>query len=257
MLEAEEVTKVFDRPPGWLRPLIRAAVTEPVEALRSVSLRVDAGEIVGLVGPNGAGKTTLLKIICTLLEPTAGHVRVSGFDVTREPHEVCRRLGLVLEGDQGLFDRLTGLENLEFYGALAGMGRRAARDRAHETLELLGLAHRDKLVFGYSSGMRMRLSVGRALMADPPLLVLDEPTRSLDPLASRLMSDLIRDLSAQGRAVLLADHRLDEMVATCTRIVGLVHGEIRYHGTPEDLLESPAGAAASLLQMLEQEAQRP
>jgi ABC-2 type transport system ATP-binding protein len=257
MLEAEEVTKTYDRPPGWLRPVMRAAVSEPVDALRGVSLRVDAGEVVGLIGPNGAGKTTLLKIISTLLEPTSGRVRVGGFDVVRDQHEVCRRLGLVLEGDQGLYDRLSGLQNLEFYGALAGMSRRAARARAHEILELLELADRDKLVFGYSSGMRMRLSVGRALMADPPLLVLDEPTRSLDPLASRFMSRLIRDLASRGRAVLLADHRLDEVVATCSRIVGLVHGEIRYRGTPEELVEAPAGAAAALMDMLEREAQLP
>lgn len=239
----------------WLRPLVRAAVRAPVQAVDHVSFAVSAGEIVGLVGPNGAGKTTVLKIIATLLEPTAGQVTVEGYDVMSDAREVCRRLGLVLEGDQGLYDRMSGLQNLEFYGMMAGMSRRVARARARSLLDRFDLKHRDKLVFGYSAGMRMRLSVCRALMADPPLIVLDEPTRSLDPIASRDTQDMLRDLAAQGRAILLSNHRLDEVVSTCDRIVALVHAQVRFDGTAESLTGGRHGASSALLDMLQREAE--
>ncbi len=255
LLVVEEVRKVYEPPPLWLRPFVRSAVREPVEALRAVSFDLGAGEIVGLIGLNGAGKTTLIKIISTLLEPTDGRVTVDGFDVTEQPAEVCRRLGLVLEGDQGLYDRLTGHQNLVLYGVLAGMSRRASRARAGELLEVLELAHRDKLVFGYSAGMRMRLSIGRALMADPPLIVLDEPTRSLDPVASRFTSRLLRDLASEGRGILLSSHRLDEVVETCTHVAALVDGQLRLCGPPQDVADSSGAAATALSDLLEREHQ--
>jgi ABC-2 type transport system ATP-binding protein len=228
-------------------------VRSPVEALRDVSLEVRPGEIVGLIGPNGAGKTTLLKIISTLLEPTSGQVTVGGHSTSTAAGQVCRRLGLVLEGDQGLYDRLSGVQNLVFYGMLAGMSRSRATARAAELMALLELAHRDKLVFGYSAGMRMRLSIARALMADPPLIVLDEPTRSLDPLASRFTIELLRTLAAEGRAVLMSNHRLDEVVAVCDRAVAIVHGQVRFDGAPGALVEEKSQAAAALSDLLERE----
>lgn len=254
MLAVRHVSKVYEPPARWLRPLVRSAVKEPTAALRDVSFDVQAGEVVGLIGPNGAGKTTLLKIISTLLEPTEGHVEVAGHDAVRRPHEVCRRLGLVLEGDQGLYDRLTGLQNLRLYGVLAGMTRAAASVRANELMELMELADRDKLVFGYSAGMRMRLSIARALMPDPPLVILDEPTRSLDPIASRLTGSMIGGLAAQGRAVLVSNHRLEEVVTTCDRVVAIVHGQVRYAGATSELAGAATGAARALSDLLEREA---
>ena len=254
MLDIDVVSKVYEPPPVWLRPVVRTAVREPVRALRDVSLRAERGEIIGLVGPNGAGKTTLIKMITTLLEPTSGRITVDGFDVSRQAGQVRDRLGVVLEGDQGLYDRLTGAQNLELYGRLAGMSRAAARQRARELLEMLELADRDKLVFGYSAGMKMRLSIGRAMMADPPLLVLDEPTRSLDPVASRFTMRLFRDLAEANRAILLSNHRLDEVVAVCTRIVAIVHGRACFVGAPSQLGESPGEAAVALSDLLEREA---
>jgi ABC-2 type transport system ATP-binding protein len=257
MLQVNAVSKVYEPPPTWLRPLVRAAVRDPVEALSGVSLRADRGEIVGLVGPNGAGKTTLIKVITTLLEPTSGRVTVDGHDVSRQAGEVRSRLGVVLEGDQGLYDRLSGQQNLELYGRLAGMGRTAAITRARELLGMLELAGRDKLVFGYSAGMKMRLSIARAMMADPPLLVLDEPTRSLDPVASRFTMRLFRQLADGDRAILLSNHRLDEVVAVCTRIVAIVHGRACFFGGPADLGKSAGEAALALSDLLEREAARP
>ena len=254
MLEVSDVTKVYEPPPRWLRPLVRTAVKSPVVALRGVSFEVNRGELVGLVGPNGAGKTTLIKLITSLLQATSGSITVDGHDVERRPREVRTRLGLVLEGDQGLYDRLSGRQNLEFYGRLAGMGGAAARRRAQDLLKTAGLEGRDKLVFGYSAGMKMRLSIARALMAEPPLLILDEPTRSLDPVASRSTMQLFQQLSADGRAVLLSSHRLDEVVLACSRVVAIVHGRICFHGTVSDLADSPAEAAGALSDLLEREA---
>lgn len=256
MLRVDHVSKTYAPPSRWLRPLVRSAVKEPVHALRDVTLTVAQGEVVGLIGPNGAGKTTLLKIISTLLEPTEGHATVDGFDTTTQANDVCRRLGLVLEGDQGLYDRLTGRQNLEFYGMLAGMSRRRARTRADELFEQFELDGRDKLVFGYSAGMKVRLSICRCLMADPPLIVLDEPTRSLDPLASRYLLSLLRDLADQGRAVLMSSHRLDEVAALSDRIVALIHGQVRYEGRADEVEAGAASAITAMADMLEREDQR-
>ena len=253
MLDVANVTKVYAPPARWLRPLVKSAVRAPTRAVDDVSFTVAPGEIVGLIGPNGAGKTTLIKMISTLLEPTEGQIRVAGFDARTHPREVCSRLGLVLEGDQGLYTRLTGLQNLEFHGRMAGMPRRAARDRALHLLDRLDLHNRDKMVFGYSAGMRMRLSVCRALMPDPPLIVLDEPTRSLDPLVSHLTQEMLRELASQGRAILLSNHRLDEVVATCDRIVAIVHGQVRFDGTTDALSHGSTGASSALFDLLQRE----
>jgi ABC-type multidrug transport system ATPase subunit len=121
---------------------------------------------------------------------------------------------------------------------------------------LLELGHRDKLAFGYSSGMRMRLSVARALMADPPLIVLDEPTRSLDPLASRRTGEMLRELAHQGRAVLLSNHRLDEVATICDRVVAVVHGEVRFQGAPDAAADGTPDVAQGLSDLLAREAAR-
>lgn len=254
MLDVSAVGKTYEPPPFWLRPLMRTAVRAPVEALRDVSFSVHRGQVVGLVGPNGAGKTTLLKIIATLLEPTTGSVSVEGRAVSEDSLAVRRRLGLVLEGDQGLYGRLTGRQNLELYARLAGLSPRTARDRASELLNLMGLGERDKLVFGYSAGMKMRLSIARALTGDPALIVLDEPTRSLDPIVSRFAMGLFRRLADEGRGVLLSNHRLDEVIAASDRIVAIVDGAVCFSGTPADLGTSRGEAAQALSDLLEREA---
>jgi ABC-2 type transport system ATP-binding protein len=253
MLDVRGVSKVYQPPPVWLRPLVRTAVSSPVHALRDVSLQVDRGEILGLVGPNGAGKTTLIKIISLLLEPTAGRVMVDGLDVVEQPIEVRRRLGLVLEGDQGLYDRLTGRQNLEFYGRLTGLSREQTWRRANELMALLGLSELDKLVFGYSAGMKLRLSICRALLSDPSLVILDEPTRSLDPIASRTVLRLLRGLGDGGHAILLSNHRLDEIVTVCTRVVAIVRGQVCFVGRPGDLAATPGEASAALSDLLERQ----
>jgi ABC-2 type transport system ATP-binding protein len=244
MLAVDGVGMVFPRQRGLMRVIVRTATDVDVVALRDVSLEVSGGEVVGLVGPNGAGKTTLLKIISTLLEPSSGRVSVDGHDNRRDARAVRDRIGLVLADDRALYWRLTGRENLEFFGVMHGLTRRAAVARANELLEQVGLASRDKLVFGYSTGMRARLSLARALVTEPPLLLLDEPTRALDPVASASVSEMLRDLAREGVAVFLSSHRLDEIESACDRIVVMTEGAIRFDGPVSDLSGEGRFAAA-------------
>jgi ABC-2 type transport system ATP-binding protein len=244
MLLVEGVSKTFPRPAGLQRWLIRSAAPEAVEALRGVNLTVQRGEVVGLVGPNGAGKTTLMKIVSTLLDQTSGSVTVDGFDTRSNSAQVRSRLGLVLADDRSLYWRLTGRQNLEFFAVMNGMVRRDAQVKAGQMLERVGLASRDKMVFGYSSGMRARLSIARAFLNEPPLLLLDEPTRALDPLATQDVANLIREAALAGVAILLSSHRLDEIETVCDRISVILQGATRFDGTAVELAGSGSFSTA-------------
>jgi len=249
-LRIEGLSKRFAPPATLLRPLLRVADLEVHDALRDVSFSVGQGEIVGLVGPNGAGKTTLVKIVATLLEATSGDAVVGPYSVATHPREARARLGLVLSDDRGLYWRLTARQNLEFFGVMAGLSRSAARARTSDVLRLVDLADDGRLAFGFSSGMRMRLSLGRALLADPPLLVLDEPTRSLDPIAGERLWTQLRELAGAGRAVLACSHDLDAVASWCDRAVVLVAGQVRHVGPVDELAareHGPVRALASLL----------
>ena len=254
MLRVEQVTKIYDPPKGPLRVLVRTAHTQPVHALCGVDFEVEPGEIAGLVGPNGAGKSTLIRICTTLLTPTSGRVVVDGRDVAASPRAARAAIGLLLTDERALYWRLTGRDNLRFFGVMAGLRADEAACRADELMEEFGLARRDRRVFGYSSGMRVRLGLARALIAHPRLLILDEPTRSLDPVASAELLDLLRALAADGRAVLLASHRLDEVEAVCDRVLVLIDGEQRSWGPTADLTNGSGSASAAMRELLRAEA---
>lgn len=244
MLRVDSVSKTYPPQRGIHRLFARSASNEEVVALRSVGLEARAGEIVGLVGPNGAGKTTLIRIIATLLDATDGTVEVDGFNPISDPLSVRNRIGLVLADDRSLYWRMTGRHNLEFFGVMQGLSRRTSQQRSSELLERLDLAHRDKLVFGYSSGMRARLSIARAMLGSPPLLILDEPTRALDPVATADIGVLLRQTASAGVSILLSSHRLDELEAVCDRIVAIVDGAVRFDGTVDRLRGDGAFASA-------------
>ena len=246
MLEVEHVSKRFEPPSKLLRLLSRVASPEPVQALTDISLSVAPGEVVGLVGANGAGKTTLLHIVAGLLEPSSGSVRVDGLDAGSNPIEAKRRIGLVIADDRGFYWRLTGRENLVLFGVLAGLMREHARERAEELMREADLARRDRMVFGYSTGMITRLHVARALMADPPLLLLDELTRSLDPLVSLEVGRLVRRLADEGHAVLLSSHDLDEVVTICDRVVVMNEGVVVLEDTSGGLRARKDGVSGLL-----------
>jgi ABC-2 type transport system ATP-binding protein len=199
-----------------------------VAALESIDLEVGPGEIVALVGPNGAGKSTLLRILATAILPDSGEVVVAGHDVTRDPVMVRRSIGFLLPDERSWYWRLTGRHNLEFFAALYGFGREAATRRADELLGEFGLRDAaDRSFGGYSSGMRLRLSLARALLANPPVLLLDEPTRSIDPIGAEQFRELFRDAAGRRNvAVLFASHDLHEAAEIATRTAILVEGRL-------------------------------
>ncbi len=246
MLTVSDVSMTYDPPHGVMRWLSRSASAEPVKALDGVSLGVERGEVVGLVGPNGAGKTTLIKAITTLLVPTAGTITLDGILLDADNPDMRRRFGLVLPEERSFYWRLTGRQNLNFFAALAGLERSVADSRIDRIMEERGLAHRDKAVFGYSSGMRAQLAIARAILHQPDLIVLDEPTRSLDPVAGAAVCDDLRQMAAEGRAILMASHRLDEVVSVCDRVLALAGGRIRWQGTAAEIAGDPIGLGATI-----------
>ena len=212
-----------------------------VKAVDGISLAVGPGEMVGLLGANGAGKTTTLRVLATLLVPTAGTARVAGFDVRTDPIEVRRRLGYV-SAATGVPDRLTPREVLESFGKMHGLVGAALRDRVGALLEALGLgACAGRPCGRLSSGQRQRVSLGRALVHDPPALVLDEPTGALDVVAARDLLELLDGLRAAGRAILLSTHRLHEIERRCERFVIIDAGRVVAAGTTAELTAGRPG----------------
>jgi ABC-2 type transport system ATP-binding protein len=215
-------------------PARQGARVGEVLALDDVTLTVARGALTGVLGPNGAGKTTLLRLICALLRPTAGSVRVMGFDPRRDAGALRARVGAVLGGERSVYWRLTGRENLLYAAALHDMSAQVARLRADELLRWVGLSERaDDLVERYSTGMRLRLAMARALMHDPPLLVLDEPTAGLDPHAAEAMRSLLRHLQRDPtRTILIATHNMAEAERLCTMVAILDRGRLVAHDAP-------------------------
>ena len=215
--------------------VFRRTVTE-VEALRGIDFTVERGELFGLLGPNGAGKTTTIKILTTLLLPTSGSARVLGFDPAGQAQEVRRRIGYVFGGDRGLYDRLSGLDNLRYFADLYRVPPAQKRRRIEELLQLVGLEGREReRVETYSRGMRQRLHIARGLLHDPEVLFLDEPTIGLDPVGARELRDTISGLREAGKTILLTTHYMFEADALCERLAVIADGRFVATGTPADL----------------------
>jgi ABC-2 type transport system ATP-binding protein len=228
-----------------LRKAYRAGVPE---AVAGISFTVREGEIFGLLGPNGAGKTTTIGAITTRVKPTGGRVTVDGHDVAREAVQVKRRLAVVPQRPN--LDRsLTALENLTFHAAYFGAPRRERRARAVELMDRLGLGGReDEKVDGYSGGMAQRLMICRALMHEPRLLILDEPTTGLDPQSRLFLWDAMSDLRARGVTLMLTTHDMVEADRLCDRIAIVDHGRIIAFDTPRGLRrELPAEQGLELV----------
>ncbi|MER6435952.1 ABC transporter ATP-binding protein [Streptomyces sp. NPDC001185] len=205
----------------------RGRPAREVVALDGVSLRVASGEVHGLLGPNGAGKTTLCKILTTTLVPTTGSARVLGLDVVRDSRAVRRSIGLVFGGDRGLYGRLSAQENLWFWGAMYGLRRAELRSHAAALLDRVGLVDRaGSRVDTFSRGMKQRLHLARGLVGDPRVLILDEPTVGMDPVAALDFRTLIGDLQREGRTVLLTTHDMVEAAAVCDRVSLIDRGRL-------------------------------
>lgn len=216
---------------------IRKRYRNKVQALDGVGFDVEPGEVVALLGPNGAGKSTLIRILSTTVLPDSGKATVAGHDVVRDAVAARRSLGVMIGDERSHYWRISGRRNLIFFAALVGLSRREAAIRAEQLLDEVGLADAaDRPVLGYSSGMRARLSLARALLADPPVLLFDEPTRNLDPLAAVGFRETASRLAAERRTgILFATHDLHEAVAISTRILILVAGRIALEESARDL----------------------
>src|SRR5213594_1871614 len=237
-VETRDLVKVFERGRRtvWQRLRREPDRRERFRAVDGIDLAVKSGEIFGLLGPNGAGKTTTMKMLATLLLPTSGTIRVLGIDPLARQREVRARLGAMLSGERSLYWKLTGRENLEYFAALYHVPPKDTRERIDRSLAAVKLSDReDDYVERYSTGMRQRLALARALLPDPPLVILDEPTVGLDPQASRDLRDRVRELRAQGRTVLLTTHYMEEADQLCDRVAIIDHGKIVALDTPAAL----------------------
>jgi ABC-2 type transport system ATP-binding protein len=218
-----------------------------VRALDGVSFAVSAGEVFGLLGPNGAGKSTTVKVLATLTRPDAGRAEVAGHDVVREPNAVRRAIGYVPQSS-GVDRDATGRENLMLQGRVQGMGGVALETRVTELLELLGLAEAaDRVVRGYSGGMKRRLDVGLGLVHRPQVLFLDEPTTGLDPEARASMWDELERLAeGESLTILLTTHYMEEADELADRLAIVSRGRVVVEGTPEELKQSLRGEAVEV-----------
>jgi ABC-2 type transport system ATP-binding protein len=213
----------------------------PVRAVDAVSFEVRAGEIYGLLGPNGAGKTTTILMVCGLLKPEAGDITVGGSSFWSAPEKARRMMGVVPQ-EIALYEELTGRENLEFWGRIAGLTAFDAKSRAREMLEALSLADRaGDAVKQYSGGMKRRVNLGCALLHRPRLLLLDEPTVGIDPQARLNILEFIRRLAADHTAILYTTHYLEEAEALCQRIGIIDHGRLLAEGTLSQLQQRLGG----------------
>ena len=209
--------------------------TGVIEAVRGVDLRVDAGEVFGFLGPNGAGKSTTVRMLTTLLSITSGSAQVAGVDVAGEPDAVRRRIGVALQ-EAGLDPRQTGRELLVLQGRLFGLSPRAASERAKDLLELVDLEDAaDRRIKGYSGGMKRRLDLASALVHEPEVLFLDEPTTGLDPASRLTVWDEMRRINERGTTVFLTTQYLEEADQLCDRLAIIDDGRIVREGTPARL----------------------
>ena len=210
----------------------RGKKARTVQAVDGVSFKATDGCITGLLGPNGAGKTTTLRLLAALLVPDAGQLHVDGIDVQREPQAALARMGLLSDA-RGLYPRLTARENIVYYGRLHGMSAPAASGRAEALAHLLDMtALLDRRTEGFSQGERMKTALARALVHDPPNIVLDEPTNGLDVLATRALRDALRRLrDSEGKCIVFSTHIMQEVERLCDQVVVVARGRTVAVGT--------------------------
>lgn len=235
IIVVEDMTKTFtskERKKGRKR-------VRTVEALKDVNLEILDGEIFGLLGPNGAGKTTLIKCLTTLLLPTSGTAWINGFNLQKEDNKVRASIGCMLMGERGLYWKLTGRENLDYFGALYYIPKKVRKDRIEYLVDLLDLSDFvDRTVETYSSGQKMIFAFAKSLINNAPILFLDEPTVTMDVHAARKLRSIVKDLHAEGHTIIYTTHLMSEADELCDRVAIIDRGEIIAMGAPSELKSS-------------------
>jgi sodium transport system ATP-binding protein len=224
MIQVHSLHKTYDDPDGGL-----------ISAVAGATFSCRAGEIYGLLGPNGAGKTTTLRCLATILTPTSGQASVAGHDLMTEPQAVRRSIGF-LSATTGLYARLTARETLRFFGSLYGMVGSELEGRVEKVIEMFQITdYADRTADRLSTGMKQRLGLARAVVHDPPVLILDEPTTGLDPIVSLAVERAVQSLAAAGKCVLFSTHLLDQAQAICHRLGVIGNGRVLAEGTVDEL----------------------
>lgn len=220
MIEAEKLTKEF----------FTSGSDTSFKAVDSLTFKIEPGEVVGLLGPNGAGKTTTMRILCTLLSPSSGTVKIAGFDVSTNPDAVRKNLGFVSAGT-GIYDRLSPEELLQYHGRLHGIDDETISKRTAKLFAILGLEmYRHRLGAKLSTGTRQKVSLARALIHDPPVLIFDEPTAGLDLISTLSLLDTIKELKLLGKTVLYSSHHCTEVEKICDKALILKDGKKIWFG---------------------------
>jgi ABC-2 type transport system ATP-binding protein len=219
----------------------------PVTAVDNLSLDIEAGAICGILGPNGAGKSTTIRILATLTKPTSGHASIGGYDVMTQPVKAKKMIG-VIHQSLNIDPELTPREHLMVHGMLFGMKWRSIRDRADALLDFVGLADKKETPAGkFSGGMKRRLTIARALVHEPSIIIMDEPTVGLDAHARRKLWGLVSELKAKGHTILLTTHYIEEAQSLADRIVVIDKGKTIADGTPDDLIYTVGRIAVDIM----------
>lgn len=209
-----------------------------VTALDNLNFKIKEGEIVGLLGENGAGKTTTLRIISTMIKCTSGTVKVSGFDINKEPSKVRNEIGILFGGEVGLYDRLTARENIRCFAELNGM----TKDEADRSIDMLSnklgmKEYMDRRIGKFSRGMKQKVAIARSIVHEPKVILLDEPTAGLDVSASRLIHEFIKNCKNENKAIVFSSHSMNEVEKLCDRIIIIHQGKMLEQGTINEIKE--------------------
>ena len=231
VIEVQNLVRIYESEKGYLRKKKAS-----IRAIDNVSFEVFEGELFGLVGPNGAGKTTTVKVLCTLLTPTSGTVKILGHDIMRRAEEIRPRINVIFGGERGLYWRLSGKDNLRYFAYLYGVNHRDVDSRVWELLDLVGLSERaDEKVENYSRGMKQRLHIAKSLINNPEIIFLDEPTQGLDPEIAHSLRRLIKNLTREGKTIFLTTHYMLEADELCDRVAVINRGQIAALDSPDAL----------------------
>jgi len=237
-IETVNIGKTFNLIKSYRDLILHPFQKKEIIALKDINIRVNKGELFGLLGPNGAGKTTLIKILSGLILPNQGNAYVSGYDLARDGKRARRMVGYVVSEERSFYWRLTGRQNLKFFAILNNLFSSEAKYRIDEVIALTGLDDAaDRMFKDYSTGMKQKLAIARGLITHPQILLMDEPTRSLDPSAAMNLRRLIKEkiVGEDRKTVFLATHNLSEAEDLCHRIAIISHGEVKACGTLEEI----------------------